>query len=150
MKKLFLLAPIIGAIALNSCKKETETVTETVTITQTDTVYVNITDTVTVNQTDTIDQRLAIVVEEFEQIEYQNLGSYSSVDVSYFGLNLSDEQLPSTNFTIEALANDGDTYTATGWLFDLYPNIKDHENIYIDTEGKKCLSVTIKSVNIGD
>ena len=151
MKKLLFAVPIFGTMLFSiSCTKEPETITETVTVTQTDTVYVNSTDTITVTQTDTLDERTtaAIIIEKFDQLYFSSTDTYASAEVFYAGLNLGDEKISMVSFECEALAADATTYTTTAYLFDLWPNIKSSDKVYIDTDGKKCLSVSVKSVMV--
>jgi hypothetical protein len=124
MKKLFIAVPLIGAMFLTSCKKETETITEIQ------------------------NNSVAISLEEFNQDYYSSLGYYSSATQNYSVTNIGDKEISSLKVKFEATTSDNSTYTASDYIFDLGVGETVSSQAYISVADKECASVQATEVEI--
>lgn len=126
MKKLFFALPLVGALMLTSCKKETETITVT----------------------ETVNESVALTLEPFGQEYYSSLSQWSAVDVDYSATNLGDKEISTLEVKFEAITSDGSTYAGSDFFFDLGTGETVSSQVYIGVADKECVSVKVKELEI--
>lgn len=135
MKKLFIAAPLLGALLFNSsCKKEPEVIVETVTVT----------DTLTITQNNSV----GLSLQPFNQIYIGAGFGYGSATVDYSVNNLGDKKISTLKVTFEATADDNTTYTAIDYIFDLEVGETTNSQGYVSTSDKECKSIKVKELEI--
>lgn len=126
MKKLFFALPIVGALMLTSCKKETETITVT----------------------EIVNESVALTLEPLDQEYYSSLAQWSYVDVDYSVTNLGDKEISTLEVKFEAKTSDGSIYTGSDFFFDLGTGETVSSQVYINVADKECVSVKVKELEI--